>query len=165
MVLPSKDESFPVEGAKLMRYDRVLESLGEGGVKPLSKGELSSLNRMLSESERFKQRMAAQRVLSLCGDVIDWRGSDGLELTFIRERAEGLDPLVLGFLDKLSNVGVTKIPREILVYACRDSAFLACIENEELWERFIATRLKELDSYTDRKAYVLALWLMEHAPE
>lgn len=167
MLKPSP-EVRPIASVLLARCERVLQKLGQDGTDPFKPEELKKLREKIAGGA--ESRAPARdpfRPVRIGESDINWAETDQLvlaDLGVLLKKTEGFDQLV-AHLERLTNLGVRGLSRSLLAQASRDVALLMLMEDDALRGRYIATRLTMFKSYPDRKAYGLALGLMEFQAE
>ena len=167
-ILQPDPEVRPIGSVLLAHCEHVLAKLGEDGIAPLRAEEFKKLRDGIASSADSAPLAANPfRAVKIGGFELNWAESEHMalaELSGMLRELGGFDPIV-AHIDKLSNMGVKGIGRPMLVQASWDMAYLNCIKEESMRDRYLATRLKALESYSERKAYSLALGLMEFQDE
>jgi len=154
------DEAVPKAGRLLMRAERVIHSLGEDGVKPLSPAEFKKLKDGIGYGSP-EMHATTHRPVVLGGRVLNWFDVDRVEVSQIKAMLPKEETVVIAQLDTIANMGAKEIDREIMSRASWDFSCIQKLGDEALQERYLATRLKSFDDYLSRKVYATALGLME----
>jgi len=165
--LLTPEKRAPVEGGEgeslgkrlLARCERVITSLGEDGVKPLSPTEFKKIRDSLGYGTP-EMRKSAIRPITIGTNVLNWADLDEIKLETLKEAIPHEEAVVASYLETLANMGAKSIERTILIQAAWDHAVIEKIRDENLIERFLATRLKAFDDYLSRKVYAFSLGLM-----
>jgi len=168
-ILQPSLEIRPVGSVLLAHSERVLAKLGEDGVEPLRPEELKRLkDRIAQGADPDAIGANPFRPVVIGGLELNWAEFESMPLADISTRLRELEGFerMTAHIDRLAkDLGVKGISRSMLAQASWDRAYLGHIRDEALRDRYIATRLAALPNLPDRKAYGLALGLMEFQEE
>lgn len=154
------DEAVPKAGRLLMRAERVIHSLGEDGVKPLSPTEVKKLKDDLGYGTP-EMRTTVLKPVVLGGRVLNWVDVDTVEVSQIKAMLPKEETVVVAQLDTIANMGARTMDRATMMQASWDFSFIQKLGDEALQERYLAYRMKYFDGYLERKVFATALGLME----
>jgi hypothetical protein len=159
MLPPQVDgEAVAVGSMQVRRCEIVIATLGEDGVKPLAQAEMQKLQEKASPpGSRDPFRPV------LIGDaLLDWSAAEAIGLSDLKAMLPAHEVLMALYIDGLAGMGAKVIPRTMLVAAGNDRKVLEGMEDEISQERVIASRLKALNNYMERKLYALSLGVMAY---
>jgi hypothetical protein len=143
------------------RCEDVLSLLGEGEVRPLSVPEMKAFrDRAIAGFPDIKINVF--KPVPLGGRELDWIGMDsGVDLSFLKGAVPKNEVTFLSNLERVAAMGVTLLGKETLIQASWDVECLKGAPEGPAASSYLAARLTSLDDYPSRKAYALALGLME----